>query len=122
MKSIAAGLMLLSGSLLLIVSAGCGGGSVQAPAEPTINPGPTATQTPPPLFPKHDFPPGSDQRGDYFAGKLILEEGCLLVAVPDNPNDARGQPDLSFGQDRSLLNTTLERCASLTATAKLWPR
>ena len=80
------GLLLLSAVLLVTIFAGCGGGRV--PTEPTINPGPTATQTPPPFFPKHDFPPGTDYGGHYFAGKLILEEGCLLVEVPYNPNDA----------------------------------
>ena len=87
MKGIVAGLLLLSAVLLATIFAGCGG-RFQAPAEPTINPGPTATQTPPPFFPKHGYSPGTDQGGDYFAGKLVLREGCLLVEVPYNPNNA----------------------------------
>ena len=80
------GLLLLSASLLLIIFAGCGGGRV--PTEPAATPTATATQPPPVAFPRHDYPLGTDQGGDYFAGQLVLKEGCLLVEVPSNPNNA----------------------------------
>ncbi len=41
------------------------------------------------IFPRHDAPLGTDRGGEYFAGPLILEEGCLRVEVSSNhdPND-----------------------------------
>lgn len=32
-------------------------------------------------FPRHDAPPGTDRGGEYFAGQLILRDGCLLGEV-----------------------------------------
>ena len=58
------------------------------PTEPAATPMATATQPPPVAFPKHDYPLGTDQGGYYFAGQLVLKEGCLLVEVPSNPNNA----------------------------------
>ena len=71
------GLLLLFAGLLVTIFAGCGGG--QAPAD--LPPQPVA-------FPKHDYPLGTDQGGDYFAGELVLKKGCMLVEVPSNPNNA----------------------------------
>ncbi len=66
--------------------------TIAATAPPPANTSePTATtaHTPKPVaFPQHDYPLGTDQGGDYFAGELVLKEGCLLVEVPTNPNNA----------------------------------
>ena len=70
-------ILLLSAALVAANLAGCGG--EQKPAD--LPPQPIA-------FPKHDYPLGTDRGGDYFAGQLVLEEGCLLVEVPSNPNNA----------------------------------
>ena len=89
------GLLLLSASLLLIIFAGCGRAqaptepaATHMPTEPAATPTATATQPPPVAFPRHDYPLGTDRGGDYFAGQLVLKEGCLLVEVPSNPNNA----------------------------------
>ena len=86
MKGIAVGLLLLSAVLLATIFAGCG--RVQAPTEPAATPTATATQPPPVAFPRHDYPLETDRGGYYLAGQLVLKEGCLLVEVPSNPNDA----------------------------------
>lgn len=39
-------------------------------------------------FPQHDAPLGTDNGGDYWAGRLVLDEGCLRVEVPANANMA----------------------------------
>ena len=61
----------------------------QTPGSGT-SPLPIAEDEQPPrvMFPQHDYPLGTDQGGDYFAGELVLKEGCLLVEVPSNPNNA----------------------------------
>ena len=72
------GLLLISAVLLATILAGCGGDRVPAEqADPTSV-----------AFPRHDYPLGTDRGGDYFAGQLVLKEGCLLVEVPSNPNNA----------------------------------
>ena len=45
-------------------------------------------QPPPVAFPQHDYPLGTDRGGDYYAGQLVLSEGCLRIDVPSNPNNA----------------------------------
>ena len=72
------GLLLISAVLPATILAGCGGDRV--PVE-QADPASVA-------FPRHDYPLGTDRGGDYFAGQLVLREGCLLVEVPSNPNNA----------------------------------
>ncbi len=36
------------------------------------------------VFPQHDAPLGSDRGGEYFAGQLVLSDGCLRAEVPSN--------------------------------------
>ena len=36
-------------------------------------------------FPTHDYPLGTDTGEDYFAGQLVLKDGCLLVEVTSAP-------------------------------------
>ena len=36
-------------------------------------------------FPQHDAPLGTDNGGKYFAGQLVLNEGCLRVEIPSDP-------------------------------------
>ena len=37
-------------------------------------------------FPQHDAPLGTDIGGHYYAGRLVLREGCLRVEVPPDDN------------------------------------
>ena len=87
------GLLLLSAFLLVTIFAGCGGG--QAPAD---------LPSQPLAFPKHDYPLGTDQGGDYFAGQLVLKEGCLLVEVPPD-STIRGASLLVIWPSSFLLDT-----------------
>jgi hypothetical protein len=36
------------------------------------------------VFPQHDAPLGTDSGGEYFAGQLVLSQGCLRAEVPSN--------------------------------------
>ena len=36
------------------------------------------------VFPRHDGSLGTDRGGEYFAGRLVLSEGCLRIEVPSN--------------------------------------
>ena len=38
------------------------------------------------MFPIHDAPLGTDNGGRYYAGRLVLNEGCLRVEVPPDAN------------------------------------
>ncbi len=76
------GLLLLFASFLVILSAGCGDGQVPADDSSELA-----------AFPRHTYPLGTDRGGDYFAGQLVLREGCLLVQVPSDPT-ARGATQL----------------------------
>ena len=42
------------------------------------------------FFPQHDAPLGTDDGGSYWAGLLILDEGCLRVEVPPDVNGPGG--------------------------------
>ena len=35
-------------------------------------------------FPQHDAPLGTDRGGEYFAGRLVLSNGCLRAEAPSN--------------------------------------
>ena len=58
-------------SLLVALALGCndGQGDDQAPVD---------------VFPRHDAPLGTDRGGQYLAGRLVLDSGCLRVEVPSN--------------------------------------
>lgn len=43
-------------------------------------------QVPEVAFPLHDAPLGTDNGGHYFAGKLVLDGGCLRAEVPEDAN------------------------------------
>ena len=43
-------------------------------------------QVPEVTFPPHDAPLGTDNGGNYWAGRLVLDEGCLWVEVPPDVN------------------------------------
>ena len=45
-----------------------------------------AAQVPEVTFPQHEAPLGTDNGGNYHAGRLILHEGCLRVEVPPDAN------------------------------------
>ena len=38
------------------------------------------------MFPQHGAPLGTDNGGRYYAGRLVLNEGCLRVEVPPDVN------------------------------------
>ena len=44
-------------------------------------------------FPRHDAPLGTDRGGEYFAGQLVISEGCLRAEAPsydaNNPRSSR---------------------------------
>ena len=42
----------------------------------------TDDQAAPVDFPRHDAPLGTDRGGEYFAGQLVLSEGCLRAEAP----------------------------------------
>ena len=42
------------------------------------------------FFPQHDAPLGTDDGGSYWAGQLILDDGCLRVEVPPDVNGSGG--------------------------------
>ena len=45
------------------------------------------------VFPRHDAPLGTDRGGEYFAGHLVISEGCLRAEAPsydaNNPRSSR---------------------------------
>ena len=74
-------------SLLVAVAAGCSDEQEydQAPAEISSQPttsSAAADQATPMVLPQHDAPLGTDSGGEYFAGQLVLTEGCLRAEVP----------------------------------------
>ena len=38
------------------------------------------------MFPQHDAPLGTDNGGNYHAGRLVLDKGCLRVEIPPDAN------------------------------------
>ncbi len=49
-------------------------------------PTPVADQVPRVTFPQHDAPLGTDDGGSYFAGRLVLDEGCLRAETTPDAN------------------------------------
>ena len=89
------GLLPLLAGFLVIISAGCG--DRQVPTDNSSqNATPVAGDGQPSLvtFPQHDFPPGTDTGGEYFAGQLVLREGCLRVEVPSDDTAIPGSSRL----------------------------
>ena len=74
--------------------AGCGGNQ-----EPVEQSDPTSV-----AFPRHDYLLGTDRGGDFFAGQLVLREGCLLVEVSSNPNNAPWPARLAIWPSSFSLN------------------
>ena len=83
-----AGLLLLFVSFLVMMSAGCSDGQVPEDSTPQdATPLAGDGQASPVIFPQHDAPLGTDGGGDYFAGQLVLIDGCLRVEVRSNDTD-----------------------------------
>ena len=58
------------------------------------------------VFPLHDAPLGTDNGGHYFAGRLVLDEGCLRLEVPPDANGqvrVEGPPDANGPRRMGLL-------------------
>lgn len=55
------------------------------PAKPPVVAGPEVR------FPLHDAPLGTDDGGSYWAGQLVLHDGCLGVEVPPDVNGPGGR-------------------------------
>ena len=43
---------------------------------------PTGDQASSMVFPRHDAPLGTDRGGEYFAGRLVINKGCLRAEAP----------------------------------------
>ena len=84
------GIVLAIAVFLVMLSAGCGDGQVPAD-DSSEHAAPFSSGAQPSLvaFPRHGYPLGTDRGGDYFAGQLVLRNGCLLVEIPSDPT-ARG--------------------------------
>ena len=98
-----ASLRLLLVSLLVVLVAGCRGGQGnvggEGPGEDTNvsgesfgqnhiggDEGPGEEANVVIMFPQHGAPLGTDNGGRYYAGRLVLNEGCLRVEVPPDVN------------------------------------
>ena len=99
-----AGLLVLFVSLLVALAvAGCSGGKSnvggEGPGEDTNIRGESVVQNDiggdegpgedadvVVMFPQHDAPLGTDNGGNYHAGRLVLNEGCLRIEVPPDAN------------------------------------
>ena len=71
----------------MVVAAGCSNGQEydQAPTEISLQhatPLADDDQASSMVFPQHDASLGTDSGGEYFAGQLVLSEGCLRAEVP----------------------------------------
>ena len=58
--------------------------SLGEPAKPAVVEGPEVH------FPQHAAPLGTDDGGSYWAGQLVLHDGCLGVEVPPDANGPGG--------------------------------
>ena len=75
--------------LLLASGVACGNDgddSLKTPATGLEMSTPQATdgQAAPVVFPRHDAPLGTDRGGEYFAGQLVISEGCVRAEAPSN--------------------------------------
>ena len=62
--------------------------SSDEPSKPPVVEGPEVH------FPQHDAPLGTDDGGSYWAGQLVLQDGCLGVEVPPDANGPGGTTQL----------------------------
>ena len=83
------GFALVAVIILMGVMAGCG--SDRAPDRVITNPSPGPDTSPisnepasAVVFPRHDAPLGTDRGGEYFAGRLVLQQGCLRAEAPSD--------------------------------------
>ncbi len=83
------GFALVAVIILMGVMAGCG--SDRAPDPVITNPSPGPDTSPisnepasAVVFPRHDAPLGTDRGGEYFAGRLVLQQGCLRAEAPSD--------------------------------------
>ena len=89
-----AGLRLLFVSLLVALAAvGCRGGQGDVGGKGPVkdaniggDEGPGEDADVVVMFPQHDAPLGTDNGGNYHAGRLVLNEGCLRIEVPPDAN------------------------------------
>ena len=91
------GFALVAVVIMMVVMAGCGNDLApdQAPTNVysrvltlrRVNNEPASAV----VFPRYDAPLGTDRGGEYFAGQLVLREGCLRaeVSAKYDPNDPR---------------------------------
>ena len=124
------GLLVVVVGLLVVLAVGCRGDRAdgQTPVPESTKPGPTVVaeaqtptvvasqrdlpegrgQAPEVAFPQHDAPLGTDDGGSYFAGRLVLHDGCLGVEVPPDVNGPGGTTTLiwpsGFAADVEGLN------------------
>ena len=59
-------------------------GLEESTPQATESKAPTGGQASSMVFPQHDAPLGTDRGGEYFAGRLVLSNGCLRAEVPSN--------------------------------------
>ena len=83
----------LSVLVLLAAAVACGTDGADNMGTPTTVPkeltpsaaeseGPTGGQASPIVFPQHDAPLGTDRGGHYFAGRIVISNGCLRAEAP----------------------------------------
>ena len=80
---------LLVSVLLALAVAGCSGGQGRVDS-----------------FPQHDEQIPPDSGREFFAGKLVLREGCLRAEAPPNPGDPAGYGPLLIIWPRSFTLST----------------
>ena len=74
--------------LLAALAAGCSDGRVPTDSSDQYTNSLTGDpQVSAIAFPRHNAPLGTDRGGEYLAGQIVLEEGCLRLEVPDNQAD-----------------------------------
>ena len=57
-------------------------GLKESAPQATESKAPTGDQASTTVFPRHDAPLGTDRGGEYFAGQLVINEGCLRAEAP----------------------------------------
>ena len=88
------GLRLVAAIFMMAAVAGCGDGQATDHAAAETTPSSDTSlanvqQSSTMIFPRHDAPLGTDRGEEYFAGQLVLREGCLRAEVLPkyDPND-----------------------------------